>query len=77
MEVKGLFVARTLSIQSLAYFLVALGTLSLAWATVQHWLDLRELRAAGLGHRTSIASIVAMVLTAIGGLAFTALIMRL
>jgi len=75
--VKGLFLGHMLSVESLAYFLVVLGTVSLAWASVQHMLDLKELRAAGLHHRMSIASIVAVVLTAIGALAFTALVLRL
>ena len=76
-EMKGLFIEHTLSIRSLAYFLVVLGTVSLAWATVQHALDLRDLRAAGIQHRTSIAAIVAIVLTVIGGLALTALVLGL
>ena len=76
-EIKGALMSRTLSIQSLAYFLVILGTFALAWATVQYALDVRELRIAGLRHRRSIASIVALVLTAVGGLAFTALVLQL
>lgn len=76
-EVKGIFMGRTLSIQGLAYFLVVLGTLSLVFANLQHARELRDLRASGLHHRMSIASIVAIVLTIVGGLAFTGLVLRM
>lgn len=76
-EVQGPFLTRTLSIISLAYFLVVLGTLALLGATVQHALAVRELRTRGLGGRISIASIVAILLIIVGGVAFTALVLRL
>jgi putative membrane protein len=76
-EVKGPFLARTVSIMGIAYFLVTLGTFALLGAIVQHGLAVRELRARGLEGRISIAAIVAILLVIIGGFAFTALVLRL
>ena len=76
-EVQGLFRTRTVSITSIAYFLVLLGTAALFAAIVQHWFSVRELRARGLRKRVSIAFVIAILLAATGGFAFTALTIKL
>lgn len=75
-EVTGAF-KREWSLGSLAYMLVTLGTISLCAACVQHWLALRQLRARGLKSQPSIAFVVAILLTALGGFAFSALVLQL
>jgi len=76
-EVKGLFQERTLGINSIAYFLVLLGTVSLLSATVQHTLALLRLRRMGLRNSTSIAFVIAVLLTVLGCFAFSALVLHL
>jgi putative membrane protein len=76
-EVQGLFRTRTVSITSIAYFLVLLGTAALLAAVVQHWSSVRELRARGLRSRVSIAFVIAILLVALGGFACTALTIKL
>jgi len=68
---------RMVGTDSLAYMLVLLGTLALAMASVQHWLVVRSMRARGLSRRPSIAFGVALLLTMMGGFAFSALVMNL
>jgi hypothetical protein len=63
--------------QTLAYFLVILGTLALLAAAFQHWRRVRDLRAMGQGHEITITLIVALLLAAVGGFAFTSLVMAL
>jgi putative membrane protein len=75
-EVQGLFRTRTVSITSIAYVLVLLGTAALLAAIVQHWSAVRELRARGLRNRVSIAFVVAILLVALGGFACTALTIK-
>jgi putative membrane protein len=65
---------RTVNIQNLAYFLVLLGTVALLAAAVQHWYQVRELAAMGLRRRFSIAFVVSLLLTALGGYALTSLV---
>ena len=77
-EVRGfLGRVRDLSVESIAYFLVILGTLSLLGAVVQHWLEVRNLRAMGFRHRFSIAFVVALLLSVVGGFALSSLILKL
>ena len=63
--------------ESIAYFLVVLGTLALLGAIVQYWLQVRELRAMGLRHRISIAFVVALLLSVLGGFALSSLVLKL
>lgn len=77
-EYKGLLGnTRTVSIQTLAYFLVVLGTVALLAAALQHWRRVRDLRGLGLGQKFSITFIVALLLAAVGGFALTSLVMSL
>lgn len=77
-EVRGfLGHMRDVSVESIAYFLVILGTLALLGAVVQHWLEVREFRAMGLRRRISIAFVVGMLLTVVGGFALSALVLKL
>jgi len=78
-EVKGILQlsSRTVGIESLAYFLVVLGTSSLAIATFQHWVAIRQLRARGLPRTISLPVLVANLLVLVGGGAFMALVLKL
>ena len=69
--------SHNVSIQELAFLLVILGTLALLGASLQHWHRIRELRSLGLGRELSITFWVALLLTAIGGFALTALSLSL
>jgi putative membrane protein len=77
-EVKG-FLGRTrlVSVERIAYFLVILGTLALLGASLQHWHQVRKLRTMGLDRKLSIAFLVAVLLTMVGGFALSSLIMAL
>ncbi|MGE5103350.1 MAG: YidH family protein [Betaproteobacteria bacterium] len=75
-EITGMF-RREWSIGSIAYALVVLGTLALFGACVQHVIQVRRLRAQGLRNQPSIAFVVAILLTFVGGFAFTALVLQL
>jgi putative membrane protein len=77
-EVKGIFRPNhMISVERIAYFLVSLGTIALFAASLQHWRRMRELYAMGLRRQLSIPFIVALLLTAVGGFAFTALLLAL
>ncbi len=77
-EIKGVLLgSRTVSVQTLAYFLVVMGTLALLAATVQHIVRVREYRAMGYPGRSGMAVWVAIILTAIGGFALVALVAKL
>jgi putative membrane protein len=77
-EVRGLGGrAHTISVQSIAYFLVVLGCLSLLAATVQFRIRANELQAMGYRRKFSIAVMVAVLLTIVGGFAITALVTEL
>ena len=67
---------RTVSVQSLAYFLVILGTLALLAATVQHVRRSYELMRHGLKPQFSIAVIVAVLLVVVGGFALSSLVLE-
>jgi putative membrane protein len=73
----GLRGPRMVSVESVAYFLVILGTSALLAALLQYLISVGEYAAMGLRHRVSISFVVGVVLVAVGGLAFTALVMQL
>ena len=65
------------SVESMAYFLVVLGTFGLLGATVQFRIRANELQVMGLRHQVSIAYFIGVLLTVMGGFALTALVMNL
>jgi putative membrane protein len=73
----GLRGPRMVSVESIAYFLVVLGTSALLAALVQFLVGIGEYPAMGLRRRISISFIVGLVLVIVGGLAFTGLVMQL
>ena len=77
-ELKGILGnIRTVSIKDIAYFLVVLGTVALFGAALQHWCQVRELRAMGMRRKLSITFFVALSLVAVGGFALTSLVLSL
>jgi putative membrane protein len=76
-QVAGIFGNRTWSVSGLAYFLVVAGVAALVLATIQHWLRMRELRNKGLRRQFDIALAVAIMVSVVGALAFTALVLDL
>ena len=78
-EVKGVVLrgVRMVSVESVAYFLVILGTVALLGAILQYLLSIAEYATMGLRPRVSISFFVSLVLVLLGGFAFTALAMRL
>lgn len=78
LEIKGpMGRVRTVSIEEIAHFLVLLGTAALIGAAVQHRIRTRELYAMGLRRQVSITSLVAIILSAVGGFALASLILAL
>lgn len=65
------------SIESVAYFLVVLGTGAMLGAAVQYRMRLGELKRMGLKRGWSMAFAVAILLSAVGVLSFTALVAKL
>jgi len=77
-EVKGIMIpTRLIGVESIAHFLVTLGTVALLLASLQHWRRMRDLYDMGLQHQLSITLMVALVLIAVGGFALSALVMAL
>jgi len=76
-DVKGLRGMRVIGVDSIAYFLVILGTMSLLAATVQYSRRVYELQVHGQRVRPSIAFIVALVLCLMGVVAFSSLVGKL
>ncbi len=76
-EVRTLRGVRVVSLETLAYLFVSLGTLALAAAAVQYAVRVHALRARGLRRQPSIAFAVAIVLTLVGAVALTALVANL
>ena len=77
-ELRGGFRGvRVVSVESIAYFLVIVGTSALFAALLQYLISISEYAAMGLRHRISISFLVGVVLVAVGGLALTALVMQL
>jgi putative membrane protein len=77
-EMKGaLRGVRMVSVESVAYFLVIIGTGALFAALLQYLISIAEYAELGVRHRVSIAFVVGAVLVAVGAFAFTALVMQL
>ena len=77
-ETKGILGSgHTISVESIAYFLVVLGTVALLGAALQHRHRVRELYHMGLAHEFSITFTISLLLAAVGGFAFTSLVMAL
>lgn len=77
-EVKG-FLGHTgmMSVESIAYFLVILGTVALLMATIQHRVRMHELYVMGLRRQVSTSFVVAVLLIVVGGFALSSLVMAL
>jgi putative membrane protein len=73
----GLRAGRMVSVESVAYFLVIVGTLALLGAILQYLVSIAEYAAMGLRRRVSISFFVALVLVLLGGFALTSLVIRL
>jgi len=74
----GFFVHGTLmSVQSIAFFLTILGTLSLLVAAFQHRTRMSQLRSMGMRMSVSLSFIVSLVLVVVGGFALSSLILAL
>lgn len=65
------------SVESVAYFLVVLGTGAMLGAAVQYRMRLGALKRMGLKHGWSMAFIVSILLSMVGVVSFTALVMEL
>ena len=68
---------RTVGVEGIAYFLVVLGTLSIAGAMIQHLIRTYELRLLGLRRRISLSVVVGLLLFLLGALALSALVLKL
>jgi putative membrane protein len=69
--------SRTVSVESIAYFLVVLGTVSLLGAVWQYRLRMRQLIAMGFHPSFNISFYVGLLLVAVGAFALTSLVMSL
>jgi putative membrane protein len=77
-EVKGLLRGpRMVGVDSIAYFLVIVGTLALFGAVVQHVMRTRDFKRMGFHSTFSIPILVATLLILAGGFAFTSLVVKL
>ena len=76
-EVKGFRGVREIGVDTVAYMLVVLGTVSLLAAAVQYSRSVYALQLNGLRVRPSIAFLVALVLCAMGIVAFGSLVSNL
>jgi putative membrane protein len=76
-EVKGLRGVREIGVDTIAYMLVVLGTVSLLAAAVQYSRTVYALQLHGQRVRPSIAFLVALVLCALGIVAFSSLVSEL
>lgn len=75
-EVHGLRGQRMVGIDSMAYFLVVLGTLGLLAASVQFTRRVHLLCEQGLQRKPSIEFVIALVLGLMGVLAFSTLVLK-
>jgi putative membrane protein len=75
-EVHGLRGQRMVGVDSMAYFLVILGTLGLLAAAVQFSRRVHILCEGGLQRKPSIEFVVALVLSLMGMLAFSTLVLK-
>jgi putative membrane protein len=73
-DVKGLRGMREIGVNSIAYLLVTLGTVSLFAAAVQYSRRVYELQVHGQRVRPSIGFVVALVLGVMGIVAFSSLV---
>jgi putative membrane protein len=73
-EVKGFRGVREIGVDSVAYILVVLGTVSLLAAAVQYSRSVYALQVHGQRVRPSIAFLVALILCAMGIVAFSSLV---
>ncbi len=78
-EVKGLLRGiRLVSVESIAYFLVILGTFALLVATLQHVLRVFDFRGMGLARQPGRLPVgVALLLVTVGAFALSSLVLRL
>jgi putative membrane protein len=77
-EVKSLLgQTRMMGVESIAYFLVILGTLALLMATIQHRVRMYQLFQMGLRRQVSTSFVVAVMLIVVGGFALSSLVMAL
>jgi putative membrane protein len=72
-----LMFGRTTDVVGVGYYLVVLGTLSLIVAAAQYRIEVAGLVAQGLPRRSSLAFIIALLLSALGIFVFTDLVTRL
>jgi putative membrane protein len=75
-QVTGLAGTRMIGIDTIAYFLVVIGTMALLGAAIQYNIRVRDLRKQGLQKQISIEFLVALVISLMGMVAFTALVMK-
>jgi putative membrane protein len=75
-SVKLLF-GHTAGIESVAYFLVILGTVTLLVSAVQNRVEVLQLFRQGLAPRFSLAFVMAILLSLLGMFAFTAMVINL
>jgi len=78
-EVKSLVLGHTrmIGVESIAYFLVILGTVALLMATIQHRVRMHQLYEMGLRRQVSTSFVVASLLIVVGGFAMTSLVMAI
>jgi putative membrane protein len=74
---SGLLGRGSYSINNMAYFLVIIGTFALLGANLQHHIRVHALREQGFPRQFSVAAPVSLLLTLVGGFAFTALVLKL
>jgi putative membrane protein len=67
---------RTKGIESVAYYLVSLGTLALVLAAVQYRIEVARLVPQGVRRRPSVAFVIAVLLSLLGIFVFTDLVTR-
>jgi hypothetical protein len=67
---------RTTDVVGVGYYLVVLGTLSLIVAAAQYRIEVKGLVAQGLPRRSSLAFIIAVLLSLLGIFVFTDLVTR-
>jgi putative membrane protein len=78
-EVNSRILGRTrmMSVESIAYFLVILGTIALLMASIQHRVRMYQLYQMGLRRQVSTSFVVAVLLIVVGGFALSSLVMAL
>jgi putative membrane protein len=76
-EVKGLRGTKMIGIDTIAYFLVIIGTTALLGAAVQYSRRVHVLCEQGLDRQISIEFVVAIVLSVMGLVAFSSLVMNI